>query len=237
MIIPFLADNIDNQVIKGYKKGVKENEGDQSEIRRNLPAISGLAKADHTCIQLQSIPTKANKYSWLTCLDNQIIKIKERAMPEKKTSNMLVRDIPIDVWERIDKLCRRNSMKRRDFVEQALRFFEEEQVLHFSEGKEAGADKKQGDAGQPPDIEGLTKDTEDLKREIKKDEFIQKIEQKIDEPDQKHKVDMDQLKPECDNKLIMKHLGSSDRASPDQEKKNDVLTTVYCWGLDAQSDR
>ena len=33
MKIPFLADNIDNQVIKGYKKGVKENEGDQSEIR------------------------------------------------------------------------------------------------------------------------------------------------------------------------------------------------------------
>ncbi len=33
MIISFFADNIDNQVIKGYKKGVKEYEGDQSEIR------------------------------------------------------------------------------------------------------------------------------------------------------------------------------------------------------------
>ena len=55
MIISFFADNIDNQVIKGYKKGVKENEGDQSEIRRSLPDASGLAKADHPWIPASGV--------------------------------------------------------------------------------------------------------------------------------------------------------------------------------------
>jgi hypothetical protein len=179
---------------------------------------------------------KTNKYKRLPYFDNQNIKAKEREMPEKKTSNMLVRDIPIDVWERIDKLCRRQSMKRRDFVEQALRFFEGEQALHFSEGKEAGDDGKQSESGQPPDIEGLKRDIENLKREIKKDEVIQKVEQKIDKPNQKHRVGIEQLKPASDSKLIMKHLGSSDPASASEEKKNDVLTTTYCWGLDVMTD-
>jgi len=43
-------------------------------------------------------------------------------MPEKK--NMLIRGIPMDVWERIDTLCRRRDIKRREFLEQALAFFE-----------------------------------------------------------------------------------------------------------------
>jgi hypothetical protein len=55
MIISFFADKIDNQVIKGYKKGVKENEGDQSEIRRSLPGASGLAKADHPWIPTSGV--------------------------------------------------------------------------------------------------------------------------------------------------------------------------------------
>jgi len=45
-------------------------------------------------------------------------------MPEKKTSNMLIRKIPMDVWERIDTLCRRRDIKRREFLEQALSYFE-----------------------------------------------------------------------------------------------------------------
>lgn len=45
-------------------------------------------------------------------------------MPEKKTSNMLIRKIPMDVWERIDTLCRRRGIKRREFLEQALSYFE-----------------------------------------------------------------------------------------------------------------
>ena len=148
-------------------------------------------------------------------------------MPEKKTSNMLVRDIPIDVWERIDKLCRRKSMKRRDFVEQALRFFEGEQALHFSEGKEplrfyegkeAEYDGKQSESGQPPDIEGLKRDIENLKREIKKDEVIQKVEQKIDIQDQKQRVSIDQIKPDSGSKIIMKRRDLSDRTSPSEEK-------------------
>jgi len=44
-------------------------------------------------------------------------------MPEKK--NMLIREIPLDVWERIDMLCRRRGIKRREFLEQALTFFED----------------------------------------------------------------------------------------------------------------
>jgi len=162
-------------------------------------------------------------------------------MPEKKTSNMLVRDIPIDVWERIDKLCRRRSMKRRDFVEQALRFFEGEQALHFSEGKqalhfsegtEAGDDEKESESGKPPGFDRLKRDIEDLKREINKDKGKEKVEQRIDTSDQKHRVGIEQLKPENDNKLILKHLDSSNRAPSSEEKNKKALTTVYCWGLD-----
>ena len=75
-----------------------------------------------------------NKYSDLPCFDNQIISSKDIAMPEKKTSSMLIRDIPMDVWERIDKLCRHRNMKRRDFVEQALRFFEGEEPPDYVRG-------------------------------------------------------------------------------------------------------
>ena len=146
-------------------------------------------------------------------------------MPEKKTSNMLVRDIPIDVWERIDKLCRRRRLKRRDFVEQALRFFE-------AEGAEQN--EKESESSKPPGFDRLKRDLEDLKRKIKKDKGKdkKKVEQKIDTPDQKYRVGMDQLKPESDSKLIMKHLASSNREPSVEEKNKEVLTTVYCWGLD-----
>ncbi len=133
-------------------------------------------------------------------------------MPEKKTSNMLVRDIPIDVWERIDKLCRRRNMKRRDFVEQALRFFE-------GEGPEQ--DEKESESDKPPGFGRLKRDIEDLKREIKKDKDKHEVEQKIDMPDQKYRAGIEQLKPESDSKLIMKHLDSSNRASSSEEKKKD----------------
>jgi len=43
-------------------------------------------------------------------------------MPEKK--NMLIRGIPLDIWERIDILCRTRGIKRREFLEQALNYFE-----------------------------------------------------------------------------------------------------------------
>ena len=135
-------------------------------------------------------------------------------MPEKKTSNMLVRDIPIDVWERIDKLCRRRNMKRRDFVEQALRFFE---------GEEVEQDEKKSEPGKPPGFDRLKRDLEDIKQEIKKDKDKdnEKVVQKIDTSDQKYRVSMDQLKPESDSKLIMKHLNSSSRAPSSGEKKKD----------------
>ena len=151
-------------------------------------------------------------------------------MPEKKTSNMLVRDIPIDVWERIDKLCRRRRMKRRDFVEQALRFFE---------GEEVEQDEKISESGKSPGFDRLKSDLEDLKREIKKDKDKdkEKVVQKIDTPHRTYRVSMDQLKPESDRKLIMKHLDSSIRPSSPEEKNKFALTTVYCWGLDVQTNR
>ena len=122
-------------------------------------------------------------------------------MPEKKTSNMLIRAIPIDVWERIDKLCRQKNMKRRDFIEQALRFFE---------GEEVEQDRVKSESGQPPDIDRLKRDIEDLKRGVKKINDKQKAEQKIDTTDQKNGVD--------------------------EEKKKEVLTTVYCWSLQGFDD-
>ena len=97
-------------------------------------------------------------------------------MPGKKTSNMLVRGIPIDVWERIDKLCRRKGMKRRDFVEQALRFFE---------GEEAGLDRTQSEQSQLSDIDGLGSDITDLKRVITTDKDRPRVGKKIDKPDGK----------------------------------------------------
>ena len=144
-------------------------------------------------------------------------------MPEKKTSNMLVRDIPIDVWERIDKLCRRKNMKRRDYVEQALRFFE---------GEEAGQDGQESDSGKPTGFVRLKRDLEDIKREIKEDEDKEKVEPKIDPSGQKHRVSIEQLKPASDSKLIMKHLDSGSKAPSSEEKNQQALTTVYCWGLD-----
>lgn len=46
-------------------------------------------------------------------------------MTEIKTKNMLIRAVPLDVWERVDRLCRRKGFKRREYIEHALSFFEE----------------------------------------------------------------------------------------------------------------
>jgi len=59
-------------------------------------------------------------------------------MTEKKTSNMLIRYVPMDVWERIDRLCRRQGIKRREFIEQALAALE---AAH-GEGSPNGKAKK-----------------------------------------------------------------------------------------------
>ena len=41
-----------------------------------------------------------------------------------KEKNMLVRALPLEVWERVEKVCRRRGMKRRDYIELALAYFE-----------------------------------------------------------------------------------------------------------------
>ena len=45
-------------------------------------------------------------------------------MPKKETKDMLIRDVPYDVWERVDRICRRLKITRRDFVERCVGFFE-----------------------------------------------------------------------------------------------------------------
>jgi hypothetical protein len=72
---------------------------------------------------------------------------------------------------------------------------------------------------------------------MKRDEVIQKVEQKTDTLYQKHRVGIEQLKPESDSKLIMKHLDASNRVPSSEEKNKVALTTVYCWGLDVQAGR
>ena len=59
MIIPFLADNIDNQVIKGYKKGVtkirviKAKFAETNPLR--LPVRDGPASAREPCRLCQAL--------------------------------------------------------------------------------------------------------------------------------------------------------------------------------------
>jgi hypothetical protein len=43
---------------------------------------------------------------------------------KKDTSTMLIRDVPLEVWERINRICKQRRIKRREFLEQALAFFE-----------------------------------------------------------------------------------------------------------------
>jgi len=143
-------------------------------------------------------------------------------MPEKKTSNMYIRAIPIDVWERIDKLCRRKNMKRRDFVEQALRFFEAE---------EPEPDIKQGESAQPPDIKRLKRDVENLKGEVKKNKDKPKAERKIDMTGRHKGVRIEQIKPDSAGKLILERPDPSGGISSLEEGIKKPLTTVYCWGL------
>ena len=146
-----------------------------------------------------------NKYSDLPCFDNQIISSKDIAMPEKKTSSMLIRDIPMDVWERIDKLCRHRNMKRRDFVEQALRFFEGEEPPDYV---------RRSETVQSPDIDRLKREIEGLKQDINKN---------------KDKV---QMVPENAVELMKSYADSENEAPYRKDKQKKGLTTVVCWGLD-----
>ena len=59
-------------------------------------------------------------------------------MKEKTTSNMLIRAVPLDVWERVDRLCRRKGFKRRDFIEQAVALFD---AAENGDGKDPKAER------------------------------------------------------------------------------------------------
>lgn len=145
-------------------------------------------------------------------------------MAEKKTSNMLIRDIPIDIWERIDKLCRRQNLKRRDFVEQALRFFE---------GDKVETDRIQRESSQiTAEIDESESEVEDFEMEVEMDHDIHKVERKIDRSSQKNRVSIQQIKPERSGNLALNLPDSGIGAQPLPERNQGVITTVFCWGLD-----
>ena len=166
---------------------------------------------------------KYNEYRWISPIDNHVIKAKEKEMPGKKTSNMLVRDIPIDVWERIDKLCRRRNLKRRDFVEQALRFFE---------GETTEPENVKRESVQSSHFDRLSRDFEDLKRDINKHQDNPKAKGKIDMTAQKKRVSLAELKPDKTGTLIMEPPDPSRGVSSPEGGIKVPLTTVYCWSLD-----
>jgi len=90
-------------------------------------------------------------------------------MPEKK--NMLIRAIPMDIWERVDMLCRRRGIKRREFLEQALSYFEggEDRQGYEQEAEKARQAKMQVD--QIMQTIKTYKDIIDFKKKI---EYVRK---------------------------------------------------------------
>ena len=147
----------------------------------------------------------------------------DAVMAEKKTSNMLVRAIPIDIWERIDRLCRRRNMKRRDFVEQALHFFEETETEY---------NLIQNESTQSPDAREIKSDFKDPWRGIKRDKGSRRLKQRFDASDQNNRVTTEQIKHETTGKLNLNQPDSGNGGPTFTEKNHRTLTTVYCWGLD-----
>jgi hypothetical protein len=50
--------------------------------------------------------------------------LRSKIVAKKKTKTMYVRDVPLDVWERVNKICREKDLKLRNFIEQAVSLFE-----------------------------------------------------------------------------------------------------------------
>jgi hypothetical protein len=99
-------------------------------------------------------------------------------------------------------------MKRRDFVEQALRFFEGEEVPDYV---------RRSEPVQPPDVDILKRDIEGLKREIIKNRIEDRT--RSERPSEQMIKSVDSVK-------------SKEEAPSYEEKGKKVLTTVFCWGLD-----
>jgi hypothetical protein len=82
--------------------------------------------------------------------------------------NMLIRGVPLDVWERVDRLCLQLGLKRREFIEQALAFFQE------GEGQKAceeGAEKEREARARFEQIKNSVKEIKNIiaiKKEIEK---------------------------------------------------------------------
>jgi hypothetical protein len=88
-------------------------------------------------------------------------------MPKKKkdTSTMLIRDVPLEVWERINRICKQRGIKRREFLKQALAFFEDR-------GKELEIEAAR--------IEEARNGVDDILENLKLFEDLMKIEPKIE---------------------------------------------------------
>jgi len=99
-------------------------------------------------------------------------------MPEKK--NMLIRGIPLDIWERIDTICRRRDIKRREFLEQALTFFEGGGDRQGYEQEAERAREARLQVNQIMDAIKGYKGIIDLKKHI---EYVRKNIKLMDDPD------------------------------------------------------
>ena len=69
---------------------------------------------------------------------------------------MFIRDVPLEIWDRVNLICKKRKITRRQFVEQALAFFEDR-------GKQSREEERIQQARQEVDniLENL-KDVEEL---------------------------------------------------------------------------
>lgn len=95
------------------------------------------------------------------------------AMTEKKTVDMFIREVPLDVWENVDRLCRRVGIKRRKFIEHALSFFQEgdgqkawEEGAERAREAEARIDQIRNSVKQFKNIIALKKEIEKISSDI-----------------------------------------------------------------------
>jgi len=140
-------------------------------------------------------------------------------MTEKKTKDMLIREVPIDVWERVDRLCRQKGFKRRDFIEHTLSFFEEGEA-HLETIKETEK------------IQSAEKRIYEMAEIIKTKKKITQIRKNIDRIDDR-KTEMNMLlelnKAEEEvNRAIKKNIPKYEIPEDEEERRKMGLPEGYC---------
>ena len=140
-------------------------------------------------------------------------------MKKKKTKDMLIREVPIDVWERVDRLCRQKGFKRRDFIEHALSFFEEGEA-HLETIKET------------ENLQSAEESIYEMAEIIKKKKKITQIRENIDYIDDR-KTEMNMLlelnKAEEEvNRAIKKNIPKYEIPEDEEERRKMGLPEEYC---------